>query len=304
MKRLFPPKLQKGDTIGIIAPCWEMKPERLEAPVKTLLELGYRVKYAKNLFSDTNGYAGSVEERAQDFNDMIADPDVKAVLFGGGEVGNEILPYIDYEQIIHHPKILSSYSDGTSILNAVHSKTGLITFYGASPRTFGEAVPYNLRSFEKRTASFDCDYEKSGAWRILCPGQCQGVLTGGYLVNYASLYGLPYFMHPKDEPCVLFIEDHKTFSSPAVISKWFANLEMYGGFENVNGLIFGHYAVEAYPVLDDVLRRLGEKHHIPVVCCEDFGHGTYAATLPIGVRCKLDTEADSFELLESAVNEN
>jgi len=303
MERIFPRSLRKGDTIGIVAPCWEMKPERLEAPVKTLEKMGYRVRFARNLFSSANEFAGSVEERAKDFNDMIADPEVKAVLFGGGEVGNEILPYIDYRQIVCHPKILSSYSDGTTILNAVHSQTGLITFYGASPRTFGEAVDYNLRSFEKRTGSFDRIYEKSGDWKVICPGKCQGTLTGGYLVNYAALYGLPYFKRPNNKRYVLFIEDHKMFSSPAVVSKWFANLEMYGGFENVAGLIFGHYAEEEYPVIDDILRRLGEKHRIPVVRCDDFGHGTYASTLPIGIECAMDTETGTFTLLESAVSE-
>ncbi len=301
MKRIFPPKLQTGDIIGIVAPCWSMKPEKLEASVQILETLGYRVRFGRNLFSETNEYAGSVEERAQDFNEMIADPDIRMVLFGGGEVGNEVLPYIDYEQITRNPKILSSFSDGTTILNAVHSQTGLVTFYGVSPRTFGEAVPYNLRSFEKRVAGFDCSYEKSGEWKTICPGACEGTLTGGYLVNYASLYGLPYFKRPNDRPYVLFIEDHKMFSSPAVVSKWFANLEMFGGFENVTGLIFGHYAAEPYPQIDDILRRLGEKHHIPVVRCDDFGHGTYAACFPIGIGCRMDTATEQFDFTESGV---
>ncbi len=45
------------------------------------------------------------------------------VLFGGGEGGNELLPYIDFENIATHPKIVCSYSDGTTILNAIYTKT-------------------------------------------------------------------------------------------------------------------------------------------------------------------------------------
>ena len=236
MQRIFPPQLKKGDTIGLVSPCYVIKPEKVEKVVQTLESLGYRVKLSKYLFSETNEYAGSVEERVEDFNAMISDPQVNAVLFGGGEVGNEILPYINYKQIAAQPKALLSFSDGTSILNAVHSQTGLVTFYGASPRTFVEADTYNLRSFEKRTSTQDCTYEKSGEWKVLHPGKCKGTLTGGYLINYASLYGTPYFKRSNDKPYVLFAEDHRIFSQPAVVSKWFSNLEMYGGMENVKGI--------------------------------------------------------------------
>ncbi len=304
MNRIFPPKLKKGDTIGLIAPCYVMTREYLEPLFKTMDELGYKVKCAKNLFSSTNEYAGSVEERAEDFNAMIADPEVKAVLFCGGEVCNEILPHIDYERIKANPKLLCSYSDSTTLLNAVHYMTGLITFYGAAPRTFIEVNDYNLRSFEKRTATLDCDYEKSGEWRVIHPGKCRGTLTGGYLINYASLFGTPYFKLPADKPYVLFAEEHRMFSQPAVVSKWFSNLEMYGGMENVKGIIMGHYSEEEYPAIDEILRRLGEKYQIPVVRCEDFGHGKFTSVFPIGVQCALDTENGTFELLEPAVSEN
>lgn len=92
-----------------------------------------------------------------DFNSMIADDDVRMLLFGGGEVCNEILPYVDYENIVKHPKIICSYSDGTTLLNAIHSKTGLITFYGASPRTYFDLSEYNWQSFEKRLMTTDAD---------------------------------------------------------------------------------------------------------------------------------------------------
>lgn len=301
MRRIFPPALKQGDTIGLVSPCYVIQPEKIEKVVHTLKSLGYHVKMGKYLFSETNEYAGSVEERVEDFNTMIADPQVKAVLFGGGEVGNEILPYIDYQQIAAHPKALFSYSDGTSILNAVHSQTGLITFYGASPRTFMEADPYNLRSFRQRASTLECNYEKSSEWRVIHSGSCKGTLTGGYLVNYASLFGTPYFRLTEDKPYVLFVEDHIMFSQPAVVSKWFSNLEMYGGMKNVKGMIMGHYSEEEYPVLDAILKRIGEKYQIPVVRCEDFGHGRYNAVLPIGVECMLDTENGLFEFMEPAV---
>lgn len=296
-----PPLIKNGDTIGIIAPSYALKPEYIENSVAKLKSLGFKVKFSKHLFSDTNGYAGSTTERAEDFNTMISDDSVKLLLFGGGEVCNEILPFIDYENIIKHPKVICSYSDSTTILNAVHSRTGLVTFYGASPRTFYDLNDYNLRSFEKRLMSADLSYDKSGEWKVICPGKCEGVLTGGYLVNYAALQGLEYFSLRDDIKYILFIEDHESFSSPAVVSKWFSNLEHRGVFKNVTGLIFGHYSEKEQPIIDEILYRIGSRYRIPVVRCEDFGHGVYNSVIPIGIKAKMNTETIEFCFCESGV---
>ena len=103
---------------------------------QAIADAGYRVSFGEHTFSMTDGYAASAEERAADFNAAVADPDVSMILFPGGEISNEIIPLIDYGAIAAHPKIISSYSDGTSVLNPVTYMTGLVTFYGGSTRLF------------------------------------------------------------------------------------------------------------------------------------------------------------------------
>ena len=297
-----PKMLQKGDTIGFIAPSYKPKREPIERSAENLRKLGYKVKFSKNLFSTTNDYAGSIEERAEDFNAMIADPEVKMVFFGGGEVGNEILPFIDYENIKKNPKILCSYSDSTTVLNAVNKQTGLVTFYGSSPRFFeNEPIEYTLTNFEKRLCSTALDYVKNSEWRALTPGKAEGKLIGGYLINFACLLGLEWYEDLPDEDIILFIEDHEKFSNAAMISKWFTMLEHKGVFKRAKALIFGHYSLEEKPVIDDILTRIGKRYGIPVIRNEDFGHGANGAILPISVKARLNTEDMSFEFLESGV---
>ena len=297
-----PKMLRKGDTIAFIAPSYKPKRDPIERSAENLRKLGYKVKFSKNLFSTTNDYAGSIEERAEDFNAMIADPEVKMVFFGGGEVGNEILPFIDYENIKKNPKILCSYSDSTTVLNAVNKQTGLVTFYGSSPRFFeNEPIEYTLTNFEKRLCSNDLDYVKNSEWRVLTPGKAEGKLIGGYLINFACLLGLEWYKDLPDEDIILFIEDHEKFSNAAMISKWFTMLEHKGVFKRAKALIFGHYSLEEKPVIDDILTRIGKRYNIPVIRNEDFGHGANGAILPISIRARLNTEDMSFEFLESGV---
>ena len=234
---------------------------------------------------------------------MILDQTVKMILFGGGEVCNEILPYIDWDAVRRHPKILCSYSDSTSILDAVTSQTGLVTFYGQSLRTFAPLNSYNWQVFRDRFMNPVSDYASSSPWKVICSGSSEGVLTGGYLVNYAALFGLPWFRLEKETKYLLFLEDHEKFSNPAAVSKWLTHLNHRGVFRQVSGLIFGHYSTNEQPFIDEILARVGVRYHIPVVRCDDFGHGRYNAVYPIGIRAKLDTtnHKNIFTFLENSV---
>lgn len=297
-----PQSLRYGDTIGFIAPCYAMMPERMNnGLVQTIEDLGFRVKMSSNFYSTAWGFAGSDVERAVDFHEMLLDPEVKMILFGGGEVGNEILPLIDWDIVRDHPKILCSYSDGTTILNAVTSRTGLVTFYGASPRTFDGLSAYNRQSFEQRLMYGGTTHEKGSTWRTVRGGKCEGILTGGYLVNYAVMLSGEYFHIDRTKPHLLLIEDHEKFSSPAVLSKYFSHIGQSGIMDCVTGLLFGHYSTEENEQVDEILRRFADKYNIPAVHCEDFGHGANNAIFPLGAGATLDADNLTFQFTESGV---
>lgn len=298
-----PPMLREGDTIGIISPCNGMREEKVAPAADAIRAEGFAVKFGKNTFSMTDGYAASAAERAEDFDEMIADPEVKMILFPGGEISNEILPLIDYDAIREHPKIICSYSDGTTLLEAIHSRTGLVTFYGGSTRSFAPVTEYNLASFRRRLMTTDTTYTRSGKWTVLSEGRGEGVLCGGYLINFDTLINSDYFDLP-NEPYLLFLEDYQSFSGISAVSKWLSDLEQKGVFSRATGLIFGHYTEDdaRRERLFDVLRRFGRRLGIPVVYTDDYGHGENMSILPIGVRAVLDTETDRFTLAENGTS--
>ena len=107
MKR--PRRLRAGDLVGFAAPCYKLDLEKAEAAAAKLVELGFRVRFSEHLCDADDGYAASLENRVEDFNALIRDPEVRMILFGGGEVGNELLPYIDYDALSSDPKFLMSF---------------------------------------------------------------------------------------------------------------------------------------------------------------------------------------------------
>ena len=282
------------------------------------LVLGIFVNQTNNLYKESrfkfveNGYITyDVELKENNFyNDNLLGMDKAYVpelidkfnIYFNYNINSYEYLELDYENIKKNPKILCSYSDSTTVLNAVNKQTGLVTFYGSSPRFFeNEPIEYTLTNFEKRLCSTDLDYVKNSEWRVLTPGKAEGRLIGGYLINFACLLGLEWYEDLPDEDIILFIEDHEKFSNAAMISKWFTMLEHKGVFKRAKALIFGHYSLEEKPVIDDILTRIGKRYNIPVIRNEDFGHGANGAILPISVKARLDTDDMSFELLESGV---
>ncbi len=255
---------------------------------------GFRVVQADNMYKDTWGFLASDEERGADLNQLAAHPQVAYILFGGGEGAPEVLPYLDFDLFRQNPKRICSYSDGTSILNAIWAKTGLVTYYGQDPTLFAQWTPYNRRHFEGHIRSGSMAvHEANSPWLGLCPGTAEGVLVGGYTMNFALLLGTDYFPVDPGEPHLLFLEDHEMFGGEAHVSAMLGYIEQSAFMRSVTGLVFGHYAGHPCPNLYARLKLLGQRHHIPVAYCDDFGHGENHAILPIGRRARLVCGPDS-----------
>ena len=79
---ILPEKLKLGDTIGVVAPSnpiIEENIEELEKARQIVEKSGFKVKYSKNIFSNTNTYSSTAREKAEDLNDMFADKEVKMI---------------------------------------------------------------------------------------------------------------------------------------------------------------------------------------------------------------------------------
>jgi muramoyltetrapeptide carboxypeptidase len=291
-------KLKRHDTVGIIAPCYVVKEHQYDEMIKGIESLGYQVVLGRNIYKNTYGYSASELERADDFNFMVNTEEIKMILFGGGFVGSEIIPYIDFGSIRRNPKMFSSYSDGTTILNAIYSQTGLVTYYGQRPATFANIKEYNKDSFARNFVLENIqEFMKNSEWDSICPGTAEGILIGGYLENFSFLLGNKYFSYKNDEKYVLFLEDYYEFSQPSRISMYLSYIEQSAFIRNVSGLLFGHYADTENTELRSRLYRFGKKYEIPVVYCDDYGHGINNGILQIGRRALLDSNAKSLKYI-------
>ena len=310
-----PPRLREGDTVGVLNPSGPTFHEKdLKEVEKRLARLGLKVVFGKHVLSRYGYLAGTDEERASDFNDMLNDLSVKAVFATrGGWGSNRILPLIDYEAIRRHPKILMGFSDITSLLLAIYAKTGMITFYGpvGTSKWGGFTtgwVKKILFDGEQPTMSnpmTKLDGRPTDVHRIktITSGKAEGRLVGGNLTVISSMLGTGYL--PDWRGKLLFLEeiDEKIYR----IDRMLTHLKLSGVLEKVSGIIIGK-CVNCVPskttlsltleeIFSDHLRPFG----IPVYSGAMIGHIDRIFTLPIGVNARMDAGKGTIELLERSV---
>src|SRR5580704_506701 len=131
LPRVKPHALQAGDTVGIVAPASNVKRSELEAGCQGLRRAGYRPFYFDSIFEQDLYFAGSVERRARELEEMFSREDVRAIVCARGGYGsNYLLEALHLEKIKAHPKVFVGYSDITALLTYFVDAAGLVTFHG------------------------------------------------------------------------------------------------------------------------------------------------------------------------------
>jgi muramoyltetrapeptide carboxypeptidase len=111
------------------------------------------------------------------------------------------------------------------------------------------------------------------------------------------MLGNKYFKYDKDKKYVLFLEAREETYSPAAVSSFLSHIEQNDFIRSVTGLVFGHYSKNVPADLYKRFERFGQKYDIPVIYCDDFGHGVNHAMLPIGERAMLDADKQTLRFM-------
>lgn len=294
---IYPKKLQKGATIGLVCPSSPISAQRREQCIRALEDLGYKVKAAANLTENHGGYmAGSGKTRGQWINKMFSDPEVDAVFcVRGGDGGSRCMEYIDLDVVRKNPKIFLGYSDVTSLHLYFNQNAGLVTFHG--PMVSSNIV--DGCDEETARALFDAlsgegDYvftnPPASPVRVMKEGRATGPLTGGNLSLLSAAMGTPYEMDARGK--IIFIEE---VAEPVTkIEKWCYQLRNAGKFRDCRGVLLGQLTdisnelMPEYTALDCIGEILAD-YDIPVMYDLQSRHGRPMITLPLGSLCTMDT---------------
>src|SRR5450755_5175662 len=183
-ERIKPPALRKGDTVGIVAPASYFPREEFDAGCETLRQMGYNPAYNDSIFDRDLYFAGSVERRARELEEMFVRPDVKAIVCARGGYGaNYLLPRLDIKKLAANPKIFVGYSDITSLLTHLTDAAGMVTFHGPMvAKDFAKPSGVDAASWQAALGGADrwpLDFDAGSGVQSLVQGSAEGVLYGG-----------------------------------------------------------------------------------------------------------------------------
>ena len=305
--KILPKTLKVGDTIGVVAPSnpiIDENIEEMERARKIIEEKGFKVKYSKNLFSNTNGYSASAKEKAEDINSMFEYKEVKMIWCAkGGENSNSVFDYLDYEMIKKNPKIICGFSDITSITNIISAKTGLVTFSGTNFKTIAtDETDYSLKQILNRFVDNKLELgEKEDKYVTIHEGTGEGELIGGNLSLTRGLVEGKYKIDFEDK--ILFLEELGFETEPALASNYLYYMKQNGVFDKIKGLWIGNYEHESNISLEKiVLDVLDNEYDFPIIKSNNFGHIDTKTVIPIGTKVKIDTSKEiKIELIEKCV---
>lgn len=302
-----PKKLNIGDCIGVVAPSNPIigdNIEELEQAKKIVERDGFKVKFSKNLFSNTNEYSATAKEKAEDINAMFADNEVKMIWCAkGGNNSNSVFEYLDYELIRNNPKIICGYSDITSLTNIITEKTGLVTFSSTNFKTIAtDETDYSYKETIKRFVDGSLELgNKDEEYISIKEGEAEGELIGGNLTLTRGLVAGKYVINFENK--ILFLEELGFETDPATASNWLYFMKQNGVFDKIKGLWIGNYQHESGISLEKiVLDCIGNEYNFPIIKSNNFGHIEKKTVIPIGTRARIDTSKNvKIELIEKCM---
>lgn len=320
---LKPPKLQPGDTIGIVAPCLPVLPsfrDNYERGKRMLEAMGFKLKEGKTIGLQHWYSAGTPQQQAADIHAMFADPEVKAVIAAsGGHSAISVLEHLDYDLIRKHPKPFIGMSDMSCYHLALYAQTGLVGFH-MDEVTWGIGWNWAKDEFAGAGAIKQAYVDvlthseplgplppsaTGESWR---DGKAEGQLLGGNINSISQLMGTPYLPPAQAfDGAILFWE--AVGCAKYDLARCLYQLKYYGALQRISGMLVGTITdvpASSDPAIDepeikDIVLEITKDYTFPIMAGLDFGHYTPNIPMPLGIRARFDTATLQLALTESAV---
>ena len=303
---ISPPFLKPGDKIAIVAPARKISAAEVDLAIKTFQQWGLKVVNGQHLFGEENQFSGSDEERTSDFQAMLDDIEIKAIVCARGGYGTvRIIDKLNFNFFEQHPKWVVGYSDITVLHSHIQTQFGIETIHAIMPINFpDEGADYSIESLRKALFGEVLEYKNTSNILNVC-GNTAGKLCGGNLSIIYALNGTPSDLQTDDK--ILFIEDVDEYLYH--LDRIMMNLKRSGKLDKIKGLIVGGLtkmndnAVGFGKQAEEIIAGYVSDKGIPV--CFDFpaGHCAKNSALILGREVSLSVDNKGVSLLFLSVGE-
>ena len=281
--------MKQGSKIGIVC-CSNGLGENQAATINTLVQIlqrsGFRPVLSPYLYGDENGYAGTARQRADALMDFYRDGEIEEIFdVSGGDMANEILPYLDFQTIAYAKKHFWGYSDLTTILNAIYARTGKSSVLYQIRNLTYEHSQQQITDFlgtvlggTSALYDFPCEFIRGS--------HMEGMVVGGNIRCLLKLAGTQFWPDMREKILLLESWGGKV---PQMVT-YLSQLSQIGAFKKVNGILLGTFTQMeqsgCQPDMSQLILEFAEKK-TPIARTALIGHGTDSKAIRIGHHLKL-----------------
>lgn len=276
--------LNKGDKVALVC-CSNGLSKESKADIERLRDelykMGLSVIFSGYIFEKTPYFSGSEKERAKALMKFYADDSIKAIFdISGGDISNEILPYLEFEVIAKAKKTFFGYSDLTTVINAIYKMTGQ------------ESVLYQVKNLilswgeVQRKDFYNGLFNNSNelwdfSYKFIQGDKLEGIVVGGNIRCLLKLAGTNYW--PDMTGKVLLLESYGG-GLPQMVT-YLSQLKQMGVFDEISGLLLGTFThIEREKHTADIIELVKKyvNEDMPIVKSNNIGHGHDSKAVAIG----------------------
>jgi len=301
-----PPYLIEGDTIGITSPAGYISLKDITPSMQLMESWGFKVRIGESVGKRDYTYGGTDQERTDDLQRMLDDPEVKAIMCARGGYGLvRIVDRLDFSRFEKTPKWLIGFSDVTVLHGHINRNCGIATIHSkmcnSFPSDWSLASPVQVSTILSIKDALTGKTMEYTAPRALSNrlGTAEGALVGGNLSIIETLAGTASDLNTYGK--ILFLED--TGEELYRLDRMFWNLKRTGKLENLAGLIIGGFKLKkedmgsefGKSIYEIVMEKVGE-YRYPI--CFDFpvGHQVNNFALRCGMKHRLEVRIEGSSL--------
>lgn len=295
--------LQKGDKVGIVCCSNGQKKtnqNKIEQLKEELMSIGLCTVLSSFIYEKENAEAGTAKERAQSLMDFYKNEEIKAIFdISGGDIANEVLPYLDFDIIADTDKEFWGYSDLTTIINAIYTKTQKSSvLYQIRNLIYQDSLKL-LKEFEQVffEENQTKDYEDSAMaerkglfafpYHFVRGTELEGIVVGGNIRCLLKLAGTEYFPNMTDKILLLEAMNGEV---PQMVT-CFSQLQQMGVFQKVRGILLGTFTkYEENPAnlsIEELVMKFVPEN-LPIAKTKYIGHGIDSKAVRIGEKLSLN----------------
>jgi muramoyltetrapeptide carboxypeptidase len=298
---MTPPYLKPGDKIGIVSTARKISRDELQPAVECFQKEGFEIVFGKNLFKELNQFSGTDEERAEDFQLMLDNPEIKAILCARGGYGTvRIIDKLDFTTFRKNPKWVCGFSDVTVLHSHIWENFGIETIHSIMPvqlkKLGGESdAAKTLVNALKGSLTPNPSPRERGTYEFAPHelnrrGNAEGILVGGNLSILYSLLGSVSDIDTAGK--MLFIEDIDEYLYH--IDRMMMAMKRAGKLDKLKGLVVGGMsdmkdnAIPFGKTAEEIIMDAVKEYDFPVCFNFPAGHIDANCALYIGKSAKLE----------------